>query len=69
MRAYRSEWPTDFDDGYPEVTETTPGTGVRRIEQPGFGVEVLWNDPDKLLKPVVCVRAWRWVLQIGWLAG
>lgn len=36
-------------------------------QQPGFGIELRWNDPVAWWKPFLAVRFWWWLLQIGWL--
>jgi hypothetical protein len=40
---------------------------VTTIAQPGFGIQVIWNDPTRLWQPIFIVTFWRWRLSIGWL--
>lgn len=37
------------------------------MEQPGFGFQLIWNEPHILYKPCLVLHFWRWRLQIGWL--
>ncbi len=46
-----------------------PGMSVHEIieEQPGFGLEIRWNNPRRWWEPFLVISLWRRKIQIGWL--
>ena len=69
MQAKRTEWDVDpFLSGGMENNIGSPV--VQHLEeQPGFGVELRWNQPRKPWKPFLVITLWRWSINIGWLLG
>ena len=61
MKIVKTHW------DHPEI-EVSPSLLTVEDDQPGFGVEVLWNTPS-LLKPCLIIWFWNWRIQVGWLAG
>jgi len=62
MKVARTTW------DLPEKETTSFCAGMLGLDhQPAFGIQIMWNRPSELWRPVVIVYFWRWILQIGWL--
>jgi hypothetical protein len=68
MKVKRMSWnETEYQRDYANLL-TLPCAGLQSSDrQPGFSIEIGWNEPSKLLKPFFTVLIWRWRVQIGWL--
>lgn len=47
--------------------EPQPSASLNNEDQPGFCIELAWNDARKFWQPFLVIKFWRWRLQIGWL--
>lgn len=62
MKIVKTNW------DHPEIEVSPSLPMVVDDDQPGFGVQVLWNTSN-ILKPCLIIWFWTWRIQVGWLAG
>lgn len=76
MNVEKTHWPVDgYDDpemrrefGYlSNVDMKTKFDYTSDLVQPGFGIEISWNQPKFWWKLYLVVNVWHWRIQIGWL--
>lgn len=67
MRKLEIDWQPEYYDGF--ELEDKPGASSRSMEQPGVGIELLWNVPSQWWKPLLVVHLYRTVIQVGWHFG
>ena len=66
MRIQKTEWPPKNWDGQYPISIGNQVSGPIE-EQPGFGLQVIWNHPKKMQRPVIILTLWRYSIQVGWL--